>query len=251
MSKLTLTVFSLLSLLFLGNSSRNYAADSATASAAKTQFKQTTPESQPARSSLDERGTGTLQKMIVENGSVSMNLDLNRLTSQGLPGSLVARPVTLGFVAGANSFFPILVFNDLLRGGPARNDGPDPGRGRLCRGSSVGCAQLGFAGDTPAATEHARSASRVAQPAGRRKSPFRSRIRSCCARRQYRIHLFQCSGTPIRLRSRGEVAFYYCRPASHFKGVCQCDGQAVGCGLGSRNDFRWRRDAADRDHTGC
>jgi hypothetical protein len=57
--------------------------------------------------------TGTLQKMIVENGSVTMQLDLNGLNGSG---SLVARPVTLRFVAAANSFFPILVFNDLLRG---------------------------------------------------------------------------------------------------------------------------------------
>ena len=28
----------------------------------------------------------------------------------------MARPITLQFVIGANSFFPILVFNDLLRG---------------------------------------------------------------------------------------------------------------------------------------
>src|SRR4029077_18462462 len=104
MSKLTLTVFSLLSLLFLGNSSPNYA-----------ESKENITESQPGRRSVEERGTGTLQKMIVENGSVCMNLDLNRLTSQDLPGSLLARPVTLSFVAGANSFFPILFFNDLLR----------------------------------------------------------------------------------------------------------------------------------------
>jgi hypothetical protein len=57
--------------------------------------------------------TGTLQKMIVENGSVTMDLDLNGLNGSG---SLVARPVTLQFAIGANSFFPILVFNDLLRG---------------------------------------------------------------------------------------------------------------------------------------
>jgi len=57
--------------------------------------------------------TGTLQKMIVENGSVTMQLDLNGLNRSG---SLVARPVTLHFAAAANSFFPILVFNDLLRG---------------------------------------------------------------------------------------------------------------------------------------
>ena len=57
--------------------------------------------------------TGTLQKMIVENGSVAMQLDLNGLNGSN---SLVARPVMLHFAAAANSFFPILVFNDVLRG---------------------------------------------------------------------------------------------------------------------------------------
>src|SRR5216117_1215059 len=62
-------------------------------------------------------GTGTLQKMIVESGSVTIDLDLNGFNGST---SLVARPATLQFVVGANSFFPILVFNDLLRG-------PEPG----------------------------------------------------------------------------------------------------------------------------
>src|SRR4029079_4659986 len=57
--------------------------------------------------------TGTLQKMIMENASVTMQLDLNALNGSN---SLVARPVTLRFSVAANSFFPILVFNDLLRG---------------------------------------------------------------------------------------------------------------------------------------
>jgi hypothetical protein len=57
--------------------------------------------------------TSTFQKMIVENGSVTMDLDLNAFDGSG---SLVARPVSLQFAIGANSFFPILVFNDLLRG---------------------------------------------------------------------------------------------------------------------------------------
>src|SRR4029077_2660986 len=61
--------------------------------------------------------TDTLQKMIVESGSVTIDLDLNGLNGSG---SLVARPVTLQFAVGANSFFPILVFNELLRG-------PEPG----------------------------------------------------------------------------------------------------------------------------
>src|SRR5947207_5047417 len=58
-------------------------------------------------------GTGTLQKMIVENGGVTMDFDLNGLNGSS---SLVARPITLQFAVGANSFFPILVFNDQLRG---------------------------------------------------------------------------------------------------------------------------------------
>jgi len=57
--------------------------------------------------------SGTLQKMIVDNGSVTMQLDLNGLNGSN---SLVARPVTLHFAAAPNSFFPILVFNNLLRG---------------------------------------------------------------------------------------------------------------------------------------
>src|SRR5437764_486635 len=57
--------------------------------------------------------TGTLQKMIVEKGSVTMDLDLNGLNGSD---SLVARPAEFHFAVGANSFFPILVFNDLLHG---------------------------------------------------------------------------------------------------------------------------------------
>src|SRR5882757_4335883 len=65
-----------------------------------------------ARQKTSDTPTGTFQKMIVENGSATMDLDLNGLNGSG---SLVARPVTLQFAVGANSFLPILVFNDLLR----------------------------------------------------------------------------------------------------------------------------------------
>src|SRR5438046_8816386 len=92
MLKLTLTGFMLLSLLLLGNSSGNYAA-------------------QPKQKTSDAP-TGTLQRMIVENGSVTMDLDLNRLN--GISFAL-ARPATLQFTVAASSFFSILVSNDLLR----------------------------------------------------------------------------------------------------------------------------------------
>jgi hypothetical protein len=97
MLKKTLIVLTLPLVLLLGNSSGNYAA----------QLSQKTSDAP----------TGTLQKMIVESGSVTMDLDLNGVNGSS---SLVARPVTLQFAVGANSFFPILVFNDLLRG-------PEPG----------------------------------------------------------------------------------------------------------------------------
>jgi hypothetical protein len=58
-------------------------------------------------------GTGTFQKMIVETGSITMDLDLNGFNGDS---SLVARPITLQFAAAANSFLPVLVFNDQLRG---------------------------------------------------------------------------------------------------------------------------------------
>jgi hypothetical protein len=97
MSKITLTVFALLLLLFLGNSTGNYAA-------------------QPKQKNSDPP-TGTFQRMIAENGSVTMDLDLNRLNGINSVGG---RPTTLHFATAANSFFPILVFNDQLRG-------PEPG----------------------------------------------------------------------------------------------------------------------------
>jgi hypothetical protein len=93
MSKKTLIAFTLPLLLLVGNSSGNCAA----------QLSQKTSDAP----------TGTLQKMIVQSGSVMMDLDLNGLNGSS---SLVARPVTLQFAVEANSFFPILVFNHLLRG---------------------------------------------------------------------------------------------------------------------------------------
>src|SRR5215467_13219060 len=60
----------------------------------------------------NSKQSGTIQKMIVENASVTMQLDLNGLNGSN---SLVARPVTLQFAAAPNSFLPVLVFNDSLR----------------------------------------------------------------------------------------------------------------------------------------
>jgi hypothetical protein len=93
MSKITITRLALLLILFLGNWSVNYAAQS--------------------KQNTSEGPTGTLQEMIVENGSVCMNLDLHRLNGSNSASQNLQQA---RFAVGANSFFPILVFNDLLRG---------------------------------------------------------------------------------------------------------------------------------------
>jgi hypothetical protein len=59
-----------------------------------------------------ERDTGTLEKMIVANGSAAMDLDLNRLN--GLESG--SRMTTLRFALVPDSFFTVLVFNNDLRG---------------------------------------------------------------------------------------------------------------------------------------
>jgi hypothetical protein len=67
------------------------------------------------KSSADSQSeaTGILQKMIVESGIVTVQLDLNRLNGSSWAAEGAVR---VQFAVGANSFFPILVFNDLLRG---------------------------------------------------------------------------------------------------------------------------------------
>jgi hypothetical protein len=106
MSKTILTAFTLPLLLLFG---------SPEASSSNSAAKRSTLNSSPENQGQSE--SGTLQKMIVESGSVTMDIDLNRLNGSS---SLVARSITLQFAMAANSFFPVLVFNDLLRG-------PEPG----------------------------------------------------------------------------------------------------------------------------
>src|SRR5437773_7865351 len=101
MSKLTLTGFALpLFLLF--------ASPQATAPKVFAATKES-PEIQGQ--------SGTLQKMIVESGSVTMDLDVSQLNGSAfIAGNLQS----VHFAVAANSFFSILVFNDVLRG-------PEPG----------------------------------------------------------------------------------------------------------------------------
>jgi hypothetical protein len=73
-----------------------------------------------------EAPTGTLEKMIVANGNVAMDLDLNRLN--GTPAAAKTPKLeTLRFQVGPNSFFTVLVFNNVLRGPDAGSMGLVPG----------------------------------------------------------------------------------------------------------------------------
>ncbi|HEV7746695.1 MAG TPA: hypothetical protein VGO56_16990, partial [Pyrinomonadaceae bacterium] len=65
----------------------------------------------PSQKGADS-GTGTLEKMIVANGSATMDLQLNRLSG----GDSRSPKSTLRFGIVPDSFFTILVFNDELRG---------------------------------------------------------------------------------------------------------------------------------------
>ena len=66
-----------------------------------------------AETSFARQGeSGTLQKMIVASGSVSMDIDLNRINGV----SFTTRKLeTLHFGVAPTSFFPVLVFNKVLR----------------------------------------------------------------------------------------------------------------------------------------
>ncbi|HTG43477.1 MAG TPA: hypothetical protein VK633_02985, partial [Verrucomicrobiae bacterium] len=69
----------------------------------------------PAKSA--DGPTGTLERMIVAHGTVAMNLDLKRLN--GIAAEK-AELETLNFSVSPNSFFTLLVLDDILRG-------PEPG----------------------------------------------------------------------------------------------------------------------------
>ena len=83
----------------------------------------------PSLGKISEEETGTLERMIVASGNVTMDLDLNRLNGI-LSQTLESKRDRVRFEAGPNSFFTIRVFNNVLRG-------PEPGSMGLIRRNSV------------------------------------------------------------------------------------------------------------------
>ena len=112
MLKKMLGYFTLPLLLLLSNSSGNSAPQS------------------PGKS--PEGQTGTLERMIVASGNVTMDLDLNRLNGNA-SATQESKLDTFRFEVGPNSFFTIRVFNNVLARSRAGLDGVDLGK---LRGSS-------------------------------------------------------------------------------------------------------------------
>jgi hypothetical protein len=111
MFRRTLTYCALSLLLLLSNSSGN-----------------------PAPQTKGSEGqTGTLEKMIVANGNVALDLDLNRLNGTASP-TKEAKLETLRFQVGPNSFFTVLVFDNVLRGPDAGSMGLVPGNAPILPG---------------------------------------------------------------------------------------------------------------------
>ena len=170
--------------------------------------------------------SGTLQKMIVENASVTMQLDLNGLNGSN---SLVARPVTLHFAAAPSSFFPILVFNDLLRG-------LEPGSMALVPQNVPALpAQLG-----------ASLKQLIVE-----KLPSNQGFDLAVRDSKTQFTFFNVEGGQYRLRCRCTVAEHYRRPTSCFETVCQRAGPPIGRRLNHWKNFCRRSDATDRDRPGC
>ena len=75
---------------------------------------------QPQKSNTSADG-GVLQKMLAVKGNAEMNLDVGRISKSG--GSNDSQLAKFQFQVAANSFFTVLVFNDLLRGPDAGSMG--------------------------------------------------------------------------------------------------------------------------------
>jgi len=106
MLRKTLGYIAFLLLLFLGNSSGVFAPQALAVSS--------------------DGQSGTLEKMAVSTGTVTMDLDLNRLNGIASDPPGVKRDM-LRFQVSPNSFFTVLVFNNMLRGPDAGSIGLIPG----------------------------------------------------------------------------------------------------------------------------
>ena len=140
--------------------------------------------------------SGTLQKMIVQTGSVTMRLDLSRLNGMRAP---LQTPATMQFTIAPDSFFTILVYNDLLRG-------PENGSMALsAAGANTGYNLPGI--------------KRVIETTDDPKTSVKSGLRPCSARCKNRLHVVQYRRKPIQLRLSCTITERYRRAPARLRGI--------------------------------
>ena len=190
--------------------------------------------------------TGTLQKVIVENGSVTLNLDLNQLNGIS-HGTQNLQQVH--FAVAANSFFPILIFNDLFRG-------IEPGSMTLIPTGAIPVeAALNAFG---AAGTSVSQATRL--PLQLRASLNRLTVEKLASGQGFDLAIrdsntgfafFNLQGAAVRLRPRRAVAYHHEWQTAPLKRVCQSTWPAISRWFISRNNRYRRDDATDSDHPDC
>ncbi len=123
-------------------------------------------EAQPPEKNTEGQ-TVTRSRMLVVNGNVTMDLDLNRL--KGISAAQESKRESVRFEVGPNSFFTILAFNDALRG-------PQPGSMGLIGGNSAVLPE---------------AVKRLLKPTHHRKAPVGCTFRPGSPRRENGLRLFQ------------------------------------------------------------
>ena len=175
--------------------------------------------------------TGVLQKMIVESGTATMQLDLNRLN--GIT-SMAQKFEALRFDVTANSFFSILVFNNLLRG---------PEQGSMALMPS-GFNAPGYS-NLPVALNA--SLTRLAIE----KLPSGEQFDLAVRDAKTSFTFFNIEGQQYRLRCQRAIADDRGRKAHDFTRSCKRTWTAFGSWLGGGRDLHRRVDANDRDREAC
>ena len=163
--------------------------------------------------------------MIVANGSVAMDIDLNRLNGVDSDSRQMS---SLRFDVAPNSFFTILVFNKDLRG-------PEPGSMALIPQSSA----------TLPAALNASFNQLVIEKHGVDEA-FDLVVRDG----KTGFIFFNIEGNLYDYDANGAVAQHQGRKASDFRRVCRAAWASGGSRVGSRKNFDYGNDASDRNHAG-
>ena len=186
-----------------------------------------TAAAQKQSSPNNQNVNGTLQKMIVENGSVTLDLDLNGLNGSNSLASKTGH-IAIRRCEPIRSF--PFSFLTICCAAPSRARWPCS-----ARPSRIPCFPAALAASLKQLVVE--------------KTSFRRGVRPRRARRQDGIHLFQRRRTPIRLRPCAQSLSITRRKSSHFKRVCQRARPPIGCRCDRWQDLDRRGDATDRDHT--